>query len=94
MTNDERSANAQMTKSFEHESSSFGFRHSFVIRHSSFHRQQYPNGRAPPDFALGFDVAAVELRDMFHNRKAKACASNAVMAARLVDAVESLENAR
>jgi hypothetical protein len=37
MMNDERSSNAQMTKMrSEVYSSSFGFRHSFVIRHSAF----------------------------------------------------------
>ena len=55
--------------------------------------QNHTNGRAAPDIALCFDVAAMELRDMFHDGKAKACASNAVMATRLVDAVESLKNA-
>src|SRR6266705_7094487 len=36
MTNDETSSNAQMTNGLGRASSSFGFRHSFVIRHSSF----------------------------------------------------------
>jgi hypothetical protein len=36
MTNDERSSNIQMTKKQKAFSLSFGFRHSFVIRHSSF----------------------------------------------------------
>ena len=56
-------------------------------------RQNHPNRRPFSDFALGFDVAAVELRDMFHNRQAKAGASNAVVAARFVGAIEALENA-
>src|SRR6266513_3771850 len=57
-------------------------------------RQNHANRCLFFDFALGFDVAAVELRDMFDDRKAKACASDVVVAARLVDAVESLKNAR
>src|SRR2546423_9244666 len=36
MTNDETSSNAQMTNTQLMDSSSFGFRHSFGIRHSGF----------------------------------------------------------
>ena len=46
------------------------------------------------ELALGFDAAAMELRDMFHNREAETGAASTIVAARFVGAVEALENAR
>ena len=57
-------------------------------------RQNHANRRTILEFALGFDAAAVELGDMFHNCQTEAGAPNAIVAARFVDAVEALKNAR
>src|SRR5438093_13473004 len=56
-------------------------------------RQNHANRRPFAEFTLSFDMAAVELRDVFHDGEAKTGAANAVMAACLVDAIESLKNA-
>ena len=42
------------------------FVYLFVIAH----REQQANGRALPNFAFGFDAAAVELRNVFDDRQA------------------------
>ena len=65
-----------------------------VTRTSHSDRQNHTNRRAFLDFALGFDAAAVELRDVFDDREAETSAANAFGAARFVNAIKALENAR
>jgi hypothetical protein len=57
-------------------------------------RQNNPNRRAFPEFALGFDVAAVTLSDVFNDCQAKACPGNLVLRSRFIHAVKPLENSR
>src|SRR5438445_6723931 len=57
-------------------------------------RQYHANRRAFADLTLGFDAAAVQLRDVFDNRQAKTGSPNASGTAGFIDAIEALENAR
>src|SRR5439155_3660631 len=57
-------------------------------------RQDHANCRAFFDFALRFDVTAMELRYMFHDRQAETGSPNVFSCARFVDTIEALENAR
>src|SRR5436190_3207345 len=63
-----------------------------VTRTSHSDRQNHANRCAFLDFALGCDVAAVELHDVFDDREAETGAANAFGAARFVDAVETFKN--
>src|SRR6266403_2807998 len=58
-----------------------------------FAGEQDTNGRAPTKLAFRFDAAAVQLRDVLDDGKAKAGAAQ-LAAARLVDPIKSLEDAR
>src|SRR5205085_5278778 len=92
MTNDEG-------KGGEHAASacsSFWLRHCFDIRHSSFvinRRESDANRRAAARLALGLNAAAVELRNMFHNRQPQPSAAE-LATARFVRAIESFEDPR
>src|SRR5207244_9588253 len=76
--------------------SSFGFSHSFVIRHSSFVilcGQDHANSRAVSEFTFCLHASAVQLRYMFHNRQPKTGAFQ-FATARLVSTIKALENSR
>src|SRR5207245_6722593 len=56
--------------------------------------QNHANGGSLSEFALGFDAAAVELRDVFDDREAESGAPDAFGAACFIGAIKTFENAR
>src|SRR5437879_5012490 len=65
-----------------------------VTRTSHSDRQAHSNCSPFPRLAVCLHAAAVQLRDVFDDREAEAGAANAFGAARFVNAIKALENAR
>ena len=64
-----------------------------VLRLRDGNRQMDADGRPAPEFTFRLDTAAVQLRDVLHDRKTETRPAELAMA-RFVRAIESLEDAR